>query len=75
MENKTPLKILLTIVTIFVIVFLPLWVGPEIVKGSKVCLLCEWVIGVLMLFVLAVMIYAVCWVVSVVYDLWDDIIN
>jgi hypothetical protein len=75
MENKTSLKILLTIVTIFVIVFLPLWVGPEIIKGSKVCLFCEWIIGLVILIASAIVTSIVYFIVISIYDLWDDMID
>jgi hypothetical protein len=74
MENKIPLKILLTIVTIFVIIFLPLWVGPEIIKGSKVCLFCEWITGLVILIASAIVISIVYFIIINIYDLWDDII-
>jgi hypothetical protein len=75
MKDKIPLKILLTIVTIFVIVFLPLWVGPEMGKGRIIELIAEWVTGLLILIASAIATYIVYFIIISIYGLWDDMIN
>jgi hypothetical protein len=75
MKNTKLLKALLTIVTAFVIIFLPLWVGPEIGKGTILDLIVEWFMGLIMLVAAAIVIYIIYFIITAIYDLWDDIIN
>jgi hypothetical protein len=75
MKNTKLLKALLTIVTTFVIIFLPLWVGPEIGKGIILDLIVEWFIGLLILAAAAIGISIIYYIITSIYDLWDDIIN
>jgi hypothetical protein len=75
MKNTKLLKALLTIVTAFVIIFLPLWVGPEIGKGIILDLIVEWFIGLLILAAAAIGISIIYFIITSIYDLWDDIIN
>ena len=75
MKDKILLKILLTIVTIFVIIFLPLWVGPETGEGKIIELIAEWVTGLLILIASAIATYIAYFIVISIYDLWDDMIN
>jgi hypothetical protein len=75
MKNTKLLKALLTIVTAFVIIFLPLWVGPEIGKGIILDLIVEWFIGFLIFAAVAIGISIIYYIITSIYDLWDDIIN
>jgi hypothetical protein len=75
MKNINLLKILLTIVTIATIIFFPIWIGPETMGGDKICLFCEWFLGVLRLIGIVLAGGIVCWVFSVVYDFWNQIIE
>ena len=75
MKNVTLIKTLLTIVTAFVIIFLPLWIGPEKGKGTIPDLILEWVMGVIMLLTALMVIYLTYHILTLIYDLWDDIID
>ena len=75
MKNTNLLKVLLTIVTIAAIIFFPIWIGPETMGGDKICLFCEWLFGALKLIGIIVVGCVVCWIFSIIYVAWGDIID
>jgi len=75
MENKTLMKLLLTILTVIAIVVLPIWVGPSKTDNASIPLIGEWAMGTLIIVSVAGGMVIVGYIGSMIYEFWNDIID
>lgn len=75
MKNTKLIKILLTVLTIVLAIVIPIWVGPESINGTKTWLIIEWFFGMLKIVGMIVVGYIAWYIFSIIYELWDDLID